>query len=396
MNRSHTTDSTQAAASMLVSALFAIAIALPPQILCGQEERKAAKPSEQNDSIQLPELRDELANRVQQDQKARFAMIESMKSAEDSGRSAKLVKALADIDQDNTRWLRQQVAQHGWLGKSLVGREGAHDAWLLVQHADKSPDFQRKCLELMGDMVSGEVDPVDLAYLTDRVLAAADRPQRFGTQCTIVDGKASIKNVEDPENLNQRRAAIGLEPIEDYLGKVEQMYAGQASADKPAQESATHESQEPAADNATAESTPSARAAAKLEQLAWISGHWQGEAMGGKFEETWNPPFGGSMMGMFKFVEDGEVKFYELLTIVEADDSLVLRLKHFDKSLNGWEEKDASVEFPLIQLTATEAVFDGLTFRKVDEGSLKIIVKNEQADGKVAELVFNCRRARQP
>ena len=43
---------------------------------------------------------------------------------------------------------------------------------------------------------------------------------------------------------------------------------------------------------------------ASIDDLSWITGHWEGDAMGGKFEETWNPPRAGSMMGMFKFVKD--------------------------------------------------------------------------------------------
>lgn len=48
---------------------------------------------------------------------------------------------------------------------------------------------------------------------------------------------------------------------------------------------------------------------------------------------------------MFKLVWEGKVALYELLTIVAKDDSLVLRLKHLDGSLKGWEEKDESQEF---------------------------------------------------
>ncbi|MEC8554174.1 MAG: DUF6265 family protein [Planctomycetota bacterium] len=77
-----------------------------------------------------------------------------------------------------------------------------------------------------------------------------------------------------------------------------------------------------------------------LKKCAWIAGIWSGEAFGGQFEETWNRPSGSSMMGMFKIVREGRVAFYELLTIVAKDDSHVLRLKHFDGSLKGWEEKD--------------------------------------------------------
>lgn len=132
---------------------------------------------------------------------------------------------------------------------------------------------------------------------------------------------------------------------------------------------------------------------AKIADVAWIAGHWVGEAMGGTFEETWNPPLGNSMVGMFKFVEGDQVKFYELLTIVEEDKSLVLRLKHFDPQLVGWEEKEKSLEFPLLQLSETEARFHGLVFRKIDNATLQIVVQQKEADGTMGELKFVGQRA---
>lgn len=50
---------------------------------------------------------------------------------------------------------------------------------------------------------------------------------------------------------------------------------------------------------------------AELSQIAWMEGHWKGEAFGGLTEELWSPPFGGSMMFSFKLVVYGEIAFYE-------------------------------------------------------------------------------------
>ena len=41
-----------------------------------------------------------------------------------------------------------------------------------------------------------------------------------------------------------------------------------------------------------------------IEDVSWISGYWIGEALGGKIEEVWTEPLGGSMMGSFKLVVD--------------------------------------------------------------------------------------------
>ncbi len=128
-----------------------------------------------------------------------------------------------------------------------------------------------------------------------------------------------------------------------------------------------------------------------IESFEWIAGNWQGEAMGGSFEESWNLASGGAMMGMFKFVDDGEVNFYEILTIVPSDDSFVLRLKHFDAGLKGWEEKDKSIEFPLVSVSPTEAKFEGLVFSKIAPDRMNIVVQTKTGE-QTQELNFECHR----
>lgn len=130
-----------------------------------------------------------------------------------------------------------------------------------------------------------------------------------------------------------------------------------------------------------------------IEDFAWIAGNWQGKAMGGQFEETWNAPSGGAMMGMFKFVENDKIGFYELLAIVPKDESIVLRLKHFDSQLAGWEEKNDSVEFPLISVTKTVAKFDGLAFTLLNPDRMDIVVVTQTGD-KSQELKFECHRVK--
>ena len=129
-----------------------------------------------------------------------------------------------------------------------------------------------------------------------------------------------------------------------------------------------------------------------LQKCAWIAGSWSGEALGGQFEETWNRPSGPGMMGMFKLVRDGKVSFYELLTIVPKENSLVLRLKHFDGSLKGWEEKDESQEFPFVSANRKEVRFKGLVFKRVSRNEMQIVVQTKSGD-ETQELVFNCKKA---
>ena len=130
---------------------------------------------------------------------------------------------------------------------------------------------------------------------------------------------------------------------------------------------------------------------ATLQDIAWIQGHWQGEAFGGIVEEVWTPPLGGSMMCAFKLVVNNEVRFYEIVTLSEENGTLMLRLKHFHKDLKGWEEKDETVDFPLVKVTPGKMFFDGFTFEKISDDEMNIYVIIEQ-EGKEREAKFNYKR----
>jgi hypothetical protein len=173
----------------------------------------------------LPNLAAELLHRQDADQRARTALIQFVRQRQSKGQQRLAVSAdksqamdeVVHIDQANTQWLKIVVQRHGWPGQSLVGRHGAAAAWLLVQHADHDPSFQRRCLDLMATMPTGEVEPHHIAYLTDRVLLAEGALQLYGTQLQQVAGVYQPSNLANADSVDQRRASVGLEPLAEYL-----------------------------------------------------------------------------------------------------------------------------------------------------------------------------------
>ena len=172
-------------------------------------------------------LRKELLAMEQADQAAREAMLKefgkkgialtSGKSVTDLG----AIKVIADesaklskIDDTHRGRLKAIVETHGWPGKTLVGEDGAHAAWLLIQHADADPKFQADCLRLMEAAPAGEVARKDIAYLADRVLVGAGKPQKYGTQ--LGPGFKPLP-IEDEEHVDARRAKLGLPPLAEYV-----------------------------------------------------------------------------------------------------------------------------------------------------------------------------------
>ena len=62
----------------------------------------------------------------------------------------------------------------------------------------------------------GDTDAKRIGYLWDRVALAEGRPQRYGTQGRCADGVWTPQDIEDPENVDKRRASLGMEPIGEH------------------------------------------------------------------------------------------------------------------------------------------------------------------------------------
>jgi hypothetical protein len=171
------------------------------------------------------QLRAELLARREEDQRIRHAAMEA--SDPDSGRLPDDLGAeWHRVDSANTEWLNDLVDTRGWPGRSLVGDDGAKAAWLLAQHADSRRDLQRKFLDLLRVAVAGrEAEPRDLAYLEDRVRVGDGRPQLYGTQFTGIGNDLAPSPIEDPDHLDERRAAVGLQPFAEYEATLRARFA---------------------------------------------------------------------------------------------------------------------------------------------------------------------------
>ena len=135
-----------------------------------------------------------------------------------------------------------------------------------------------------------------------------------------------------------------------------------------------------------------------LEKLSFITGRWRGELKGSVIEECWSAPEGDNMMGMFRLVKEDEGVFYEFMTIEQAGDTPVLRIRHFGQGLDAWEEKDHLDPYPLVELGAARAVFENqesrtrLIYDRNPADRLTITLEKTK-DGKNTSQVFVFRRA---
>jgi predicted TIM-barrel fold metal-dependent hydrolase len=121
---------------------------------------------------------------------------------------------------------KEILNEYGFAGFDLVGEEGSSDFWLIVQHSDHDPDFQKEVLEKMKiEVDEGNADSRIYGLLVDRVKLNTGEAQIYGTQVAynMEICQAYPRKLADSINVNKRRKEIGLEPLEVYLNDMTKM-----------------------------------------------------------------------------------------------------------------------------------------------------------------------------
>ena len=144
---------------------------------------------------------------------------------------------MEEVHKRNATRLKEIIAQHGWPGRSLVGEDGAVAAWFIAQHAISDPPFQRHVLELLREAAHrGEVSAMAVAFLEDRIRACEGRPQIYGTQFEPDEhGIPQPCPIEDPEHVNERRLAIGMNTIEERTRELQKEQQPEYNPEKHAE-----------------------------------------------------------------------------------------------------------------------------------------------------------------
>lgn len=133
---------------------------------------------------------------------------------------------------------------------------------------------------------------------------------------------------------------------------------------------------------------------ARIADLAWLAGSWEGEGITGPAREVYSAPVGGQMTGHFIQTRGDGIWFFEIMSIAEANGSLEYRLRHFNADLTGWEERNEVRRFPLVAAEGDAWYFDGLTIRRHGADGMIGAVRIDNEDGTSREAVFRYRRAR--
>ena len=121
-------------------------------------------------------------------------------------------------DSINLVKVKSILDQYGWLGPDVIGAQGNSTLFLVIQHSDQAT--QEKYLPMMREAVkNGKAQGSSLALLEDRVALGQGRMQIYGSQIgrDKETGQYYVLPLDDPDNVDIRRAEVGLSPLSDYL-----------------------------------------------------------------------------------------------------------------------------------------------------------------------------------
>ena len=135
---------------------------------------------------------------------------------------------------------------------------------------------------------------------------------------------------------------------------------------------------------------------APLKPLAFLSGRWISEKPAEVQEETWSPVSGNSMIGSFRILRSGRPIFYEFWVMEVEENRPVLKLKHFNAGLAGWEEKNDSTKLPLASVSNGDAVFaqanGSVSLHYQRAGNVLTCTVHHVRDGKGSDEIFKLTR----
>nr|WP_320022205.1 DUF6624 domain-containing protein [uncultured Draconibacterium sp.] len=117
---------------------------------------------------------------------------------------------------ENERELLELIDKYGWPTPSLVTEFAAAGAALIINHS--TYEIRKKYFPMLEEAFKkGEAQPLRYAKMRDRLLVEEGKAQLYGTQLKFEGNIRVPQPIEDPQNVDKRRAEIGLEPLSVYL-----------------------------------------------------------------------------------------------------------------------------------------------------------------------------------
>jgi hypothetical protein len=171
-------------------------------------------------------IKKELTDIYELDQKYRIVLDSLVRKAGlqwDHPDIQKIIPVAAKQDSFNLSRVLSILDSCGWIGVKQIGAKANQTLFAVIQHADSS--ILIKYFPLLAKSYElNETPGKYYALMLDRILVDRGQKQLYGTQMQMEkkDGKFIPYPIEDEAGVNQRRKKVGLEPLEEYLKKMNQ------------------------------------------------------------------------------------------------------------------------------------------------------------------------------
>ncbi|MBY0432624.1 MAG: hypothetical protein K2U26_00785 [Cyclobacteriaceae bacterium] len=120
----------------------------------------------------------------------------------------------------NIAVIARLLDENGWMGPDKIGKANVMTVIHLMRQADVAT--QEKYLPMLKSAgQQGMMRAEDVAVIEDRVAISKGQKQVYGTQIAkdMKTGEYSVAPIDNPNEVDQRRALVGLGPMRDYVKK---------------------------------------------------------------------------------------------------------------------------------------------------------------------------------
>ncbi|MGB3063125.1 DUF6624 domain-containing protein [Sphingobacterium thalpophilum] len=167
---------------------------------------------------ELDSVKQILLKMLKEDQDVRMQLSETLsKIGANSKQYRQNSKSLKRVNEKHIKKLAGILKKYGWLSTMDIGSEANIALSTLIAHA--APQTREKYLPIIEKaFLEKKIQPQSYIIIKDKHSLWKTGYQIYGSQIGVDDkGGHFVLPIRDKENVNTRRAQVGLRPLEDYL-----------------------------------------------------------------------------------------------------------------------------------------------------------------------------------
>ncbi len=148
-------------------------------------------------------------------------LVNTLEKVYDADQDTRLNGGIDDaIDRENLQVVISIIKKCGLPTTTATSEKSMSAIWLVFQHSPH--EFRKAYFPMLKEAAAlGEFRPSSMALMEDRILMGEGEPQIYGSQLrgSGPNGEFELWKIKDPEYVNQRRAEVGLGPLEEYVAR---------------------------------------------------------------------------------------------------------------------------------------------------------------------------------